>query len=653
MEQRRQRWRIVGSVLIGGLVGVAALQLHALETRLSTQSQQLRMLGEATERMAVQLERIRGGASVAERAGSAPSGATVLHPEVKDFLAPRDIHWPPPGAKTNGVIAVDWFSGDPKGFNPIVENYSDLPDKLANYIESRLIQRNAWTNPDTYYGDLAWRVEALDNFKHFVVYLRKGVKWHPASGVDLTNPRYAWLNKEHLLTAHDFTFMFDMITDPQVQNGFLKNYYEELESWKALDDYTLEIKWKKSQALNVEYSVYASPLPRFLYAFNEDGTPIPEGTVGLALNQHWYNNKGLVGTGPYRFAEYTPGVQIRLERNEDYYDELPAIKSVRYSIYTDRTQTVLKLKSGELSFGTLRAGQYREEVLQYLELPPEQRPKNSPFLDGTITCDVVDHPAYYYIGWNQENPIFKDRRVRRAMTLALNRQELVEKVFSGLGRISRGPFMETGPYLAPEIQPLPFDLKQAAALLKEAGWVDSDGDGLLDNNLGSGPRTPFHFTLMIYPAPEWANLANIYKEDLLSIGVKIDIEAVEWSHMLKRWDERKFDAYTGAWSLLWSTDPYQIWHSSQADVPKGSNRVGFRNKQADALIDELRGTLDPGKRTELLRAVHRIIHEEQPYTFIYTPKFPQCHRQEVKGVIYSKVRPVPDFQPWWSTRVDG
>jgi ABC-type transport system substrate-binding protein len=514
--------------------------------------------------------------------------------------------------------------------------------------------RNRWTDPNQFYGDLAWRIEVTDDYKEFTLYLRKGVKWHRVSGVDLESPRYRWLDKEHELTAHDFVFYFDLLMNPQVQNGWLKNYFEQLASWKAIDDYTLQVKWKRTEAGNLEQTLLTAPLPRFLYAHAEDGTPIPEATLGQAFNQHWYNNRGLVGTGAYRLVEYKPGSHLLLERNEQFYGELPAIETLRYSIYTDRTQTVLKLKSGELSFGQLRAGQYREEVQQYEALPAAQRPKNSPFLDGTIRCDIIDQTSYYFIGWNSENPLFSDRRVRTAMTHALNRQGIIERVFNGMGQISRGPFLETSGNLAPEVQPLAFDLKRAAALLAEAGWADSDGDGLLDRADAMGKRTPFVFTFLFRAAlPEWASFANVYKEDLLSIGVKMNIESVEWSLQLKRMDEKKFDAFLSGWALPWSTDPYQVWHSSQADVPRGSNRVGFRNKKADALIEELRGTLDPTKRTEILRAFHRIVHEEQPYTFILIPKIPFCYRSTVQNVIYAKERPQADIMPWWTTQAGG
>jgi len=654
MEPRRTGWRVASTLAIIGLLGVSALQLHAVEARLLAQSQQIRVLGEATERMAAKLERLQGGAALGPAAPAQPSLEKVLHPEVKDFFSPKATHWPPPGAKTNGLIVWDWFSGDPKGFNPVIESSADLRDKLRSYIEAALGQRNRWTDPDEYYGDLAWRVEVTEDYKVFTFYLRQGVEWHPVSGVDLTSPRYAWLNKEHELTAHDFVFYFDMLLHPQVQNGFVKNYFEQLESWKALDDYTFQVRWKKTEAGNVEQTLLATPLPRFLYAYAEDGTPIPEATLGQAFNQHWYNNRGIVGTGPYRMREYVPGSHITLERNEKYFGEAPAIKTVRYLMYADRTQTVLKLKSGELSFGQLRPGQYREEVQRFIGLPEAQRPKDSPFSNGAIQCDVVDQLGYQYIGWNAELPMFADRRVRTAMTLAINRFEIVDKVFSGLGTVARGPFLESTGYLAPDVKPLPFDLKRAAALLAEAGWADSDGDGLLDKADAAGKRTPFEFSLLIQNnSPEWASAANVIKEDLLSIGVKMNVESAEFGTMLKRMDEKSFQAYVSGWGMLWSTDPFQIWHSSQASVPKGSNRVGFRNAQADKLIEQLRVTLDRRARTELLRAFHRIVHEEQPYTFVYTPKIAYCHRNTIKGVTFAKERPVADFQLWWSEQADG
>jgi ABC-type transport system substrate-binding protein len=158
---------------------------------------------------------------------------------------------------------------------------------------------------------------------------------------------------------------------------------------------------------------------------------------------------------------------------------------------------------------------------------------------------------------------------------------------------------------------------------------------------------PFEFTLTIYGSnKEIAALANIYKEDLLKIGVRLNVDAPEWSLMQKRMSEKSFDAYTGGWGVTWEDDPYQIWHSSQADVPGGSNRVGFRNKEADALMEKIHVTFDHDERLRLYHAFHRIIHDEQPYTFLFSKTDYVCTWNDVKDVVFAKLRPAIRTLPW-------
>ena len=122
---------------------------------------------------------------------------------------------------------------------------------------------------------------------------------------------------------------------------------------------------------------------------------------------------------------------------------------------------------------------------------------------------------------------------------------------------------------------------------------------------------------------------------------------MEWSLLQKRMDEKQFDVYVAGWGQPWESDPYQLWHSSQADVPRGSNRVGFRNAEADRVIETLRETFDPAERIRLFRSLHRILHEEQPYTFLYVPKEVFCWRREVRGVVFAKSAPKTNALPWW------
>ncbi|HVU04260.1 MAG TPA: ABC transporter substrate-binding protein [Polyangiaceae bacterium] len=622
------------------------VQTHEVEKRLVVQGQQIRALGEAVERLsAAGGDRAARPAEVEPKAAEDPIPEHVLHPEVPNFLKPKSRHWPTKGQFTEGALIRGWPSGDPKGFNPIIENSEDIVDIIGPLCGASLAYRDPWTDPNDWNGDLATRVEITDDMKEFTFYLRKGVKWHEPLGV--SDPRHAWMKGDHFLTAEDVVFTLDLIMNPQVSNGFIKNYFKELESWKAVDEHTVVVRWKKKEYLNVETTLSISPVPKFLLGSDEDGKPFPKETLGLRVNQHWYNNKGFVGAGPYRMTSYEPGNSIVLRRNDDYHGDKPSIRDVRFVIFTDPNQTLLKLKAHEIGIGGLTPGQYRDEILQYQDA--KTKPAGSPFFDGRIQHDFISRFSYYYVGWNADRPLFSDKRVRRAMTLAMNRKQILDSVFVGLGKLATGPYMAESPANDPSIQPIPFDLEQAKKELAEAGWTDTDGDGIVDGLLhpGDTKRTPFQFTLLIYgSSKEYAAFANIYKEDLLKIGVKMNIDAAEWSLMQKRMHEKDFDAYTGGWGLTWEEDLYQIWHSSQADVPQGSNRVGFRNAAADRIIEKLRVTFDRDERLALLREFHRLVNDEQPYTFMLSRTIPFCHWNDVTDVVYAKYSPPVLTFPW-------
>ena len=655
----------VVAMLVVALIalGIVVFQFDNLEQRFLTQSQQLRALGDSTDRLAGrvdQLVRQLESGQLAPSAGSERTGRArpskyahveLLHPEVENYLQPSDFDYPPSDAAMDGTLARGWSSGDPRTLNPILSNAAEVSTLLEPYLRPTFADRMVWTDPSRWQGDLAWRAEITDDYKEYTFYLKEGVLWHAPSGVDLDGA-HAWLAGEHEVTAHDFVFFLDMMLNPQVENGFAKSYYADIDSWEAVSDYVFVVRWKRRVYLSLAVSLALEPLPEFLFAYEEDGSRIPDETLGLVFNQHWYNSTGMVGSGPYRMTRFESGAQIRLVRNENYSGDLgarPAIKELVYPIYTDPKKTLLLLKAHEIAIGTLRPGEYREEILRWQDVPESERPKDSPFFNGDITCEVKSRSAYNYIGWNSAKPIFADKRVRRALGMALNRDGIIENVFVGLGFPAVGPFLPGSPYSDPTIKPLDFDLEGARALLGEVGWEDTDGDGLLDRDLnGDGVRTPFEFRFMLYgSSPEWASLANIYKDDLLKIGVKIDVEPLEWSLMTKRMDEKEFDAFSGGWLMGWESDPYQLWHSSQADIPRGSNRVGFRNAEADELIERLRETFDEQERVRMFRRLHGLIFDSQAYTFFKVAETPYCWWKDVENVVFARTTPIVNTLPWW------
>ena len=650
----------VGTGLLAAILVVLLiflLQLDTLEERLIQQAQELRALGEKTDRASSRIERLdaklsSGGFSSSSSGGGADAYADVpvLHPDVPNYLSPPEFSIANPDVPQDGVLYKPWSSGEPSGFNPVISNDGMISQAIEAYAGSAFAGRQAWTNPDKWEGDLAWRVEITDDYREYTIYLRRGVKWHTPSGVDLSDERYAWLRGDHELTARDVVFTFDMVLHPQVDNGFIKNYFADLESWEALDDYTVRVRWKKKVRNSIAMTIGMSPIPEFLYAYDERGDRIPDETIGLRFNQHWYNNRGFVGAGPYRFTSYEPGVRMVLERYEDYYGDKPAVKRIELPIYSDTKRGLLMLRSGELSVRRLYEGEYREEILAWQDKPESEWP-DSPFLNGELECQEIPASVFSYLGWNANKPMFADKRVRRAMTHALNRQQIIDEIFVGLGQVATGPFPLANPGHDETIRPLPFDLDKARALLAEAGWEDTDADGLLDKDLDPTDddpgRSPFEFSFLLFGGSnEWAAMANVFKEDLLKIGVRMSIVTAEWSLMQKRMAEKDFDVHSGAWGQVWEQDPFQIWHSSQADVPKGSNRIGFRNARVDELIEALRENFDDDERAAMLREIHGILHEEQPYTFFRNRKIVYCNRDYVEGV-RATVTGSLNSLPWW------
>ena len=535
-------------------------------------------------------------------------------------------------AKFGGTLRRN-LGDDPKGFNWVTENSVDVRE-LQWMIHSALARRD-FSNPDNFVPELAYRIEANEDYTEYTIHLREGVMWQ-VPPVDATDKRFEWLREPREMTAEDVAFYFELVRDPQVEAGSIKNYYEDLEGVEVIDDHTLKVKWKRPVYHSMAYTLEAYPMPKWLYSRDESGELLPKETLGLKFNNHWASRYP-IGTGPYSFVKYDKGVQLKLERSDSFWGEKPPIETIAYAIVKDPEQSYLKLKADELDITGVPPESYKRDIVEA---------KSGPFVEGTLGHKVIDRFAYYYIGWNADKPLFADRKVRLAMTHAMNRQQMIDKVFHGLGTIQTGSYYHKMDINDPTVEPYPFDLGKARALLDEAGWKDSNGDGIRDKVV-DGQKVNFDFNILTYNSPTYRSMLNIFKEDLRKIGVRMNPQPVDWPTMQKKMDEKAFDAFTGGWGLDWLTDPYQLWHSSQADIPKGSNRVGFRHKRADEIIEELRVTFDDSERRALLRELHRIFHHEQPYTFFFSPKSVVAWQPRLQNVVFQQIRPQTYSLPWF------
>ena len=550
-----------------------------------------------------------------------------------NFITYRNSRYHVEGATEGGTINRAAMADIP-GLNPLTQNAADVSE-MYHYVAETLATRQR-DDPDRWVGELATRIEVNDDYTEYHVWLRDDVTWHRPA-VDSADPRYDWARAERPLVADDFVFFLELVLDPSVEAAHLRNYYEKTAGIEVVNDHEFILRWEEPQYQSISFTLGMAPLPRWLYGADEDGVLYDASEVGRRFNEHWYNNM-MIGTGPYRFESWVPGGAITLSRNDQYWGDAPSLEQIEYRVIGDATARLNNLAAGDVDFINMQPTQYRNSVVEG---------QTQGFQNGDLEVETFQGTAYRYLGWDADGPYFNDRRVRLAMTHAFNRELLLRENMYNLGTLITGNFFVNGPDYNNDIEPWPFDLERAGQLLTEAGWVDNDGDGIREK-IVDGERMNFEFGMMTYGyRPEFVAAMEHFRNDLRSIGVIMNVQPTEWAVIVQRMEEKDFDAYTGGWVLGWESDPYQIWHSSQADLPQSSNRVGFRNEEADGIIEEARRTFDPEARAELFHRFHEIVHEEQPYTFWFSGLEIGAWSSNLKNVNFAPIRPFTSNRNWY------
>jgi ABC-type transport system substrate-binding protein len=541
------------------------------------------------------------------------------------------------------------YGSEPKGFNTLLENDAGLSDYVELYIYDSVANRH-WKRPSAFNQApaLCWRVEASPDYQEYTLFFRHDAYWHEPP-VDVR--QYPHLAGRHQVTANDLKFTVDIINNPQSDCAVYRSYYRGC-TVEVLDDYTAVVRWDKTLFTSLSWTLNGPIIPKFVYGYDEGGKEYPKETIGQIFNDHWYDllRAGPVGDGPYYFVKYEPNKFIDLKRDDDWYgykEEPPfAIRDQHLRIYRESETPMNWGRAGELDIFGLNSTRYREWVLE------ETDPK-SPFKNGEIITYKAPNTGYLYFGWKNTDPLFSDKRVRRAMTYACNRQEICEKIFLGRYEVMSSPVYPASEEADPDLKPLPFDLEKAKQLLDEAGWKLNPSTGIREKEV-QGRVIPFSFQLnWPGPEPDMENAINQYKNDLISIGIKMEPLSTEWAQFQKELQDRKYNAFTLLWVVPgWEHDFDQIWNSRGIQDPGSSNYIEFSNPEVDRLSDELRTLMDPKKRIEYVRRIGRILYDEMPYTFFAWRKIFRSYHSYVKGVqeypFYS--RPLMRVFPFWVDR---
>lgn len=549
-----------------------------------------------------------------QAASSAPAaGAPFANDDLRD-----------PAAEEGGSMYVSTQSL-PGSLNGTVTNEATISE-ITGLVLDTLGEPN---NNDLtrYEPKMAESWEVSPDGLEYTIHLRRNVLWQPY--VDPVDKREVGARP---VTSADFLFYWQTIQNPKIPCEAIRTYYQMLDRIDIIDDYTFKVVWKEPYSLAETFTLGLSPLPKHYYRPDpswDDARFADEFTTSA-------RNQWLIGTGPYKLASWDKNREVVLERDENYYGPKPAIKERRILLMPDPSVSFLEFKRGRLDRYGLLPAQWHEETPEpdFKLVTPSidtawqdskdwdaRKRAKDPSTDCLFEKYQYAGSSWSYVGYNLLRPLFADKRVRTALTRLINRERILDEVYLGLGTIISGPFVPRSPYYNHDVKPLPFDPAEAARILADAGWADTDNDGVLDKDYdGSGTRKPFEFTFIVPSSSSISRrISAIIEQDMIKAKIKVNIKPIEWSVYIQLLENRDFDVCSLGWVGSIEGDPYQIWHGSGAHIKSSSNHVGYSSAEADRLIDLGRRTIDKNERYRIYRQLHQVIAEDQPYTFLIAP----------------------------------
>jgi peptide/nickel transport system substrate-binding protein len=457
------------------------------------------------------------------------------------------------------------------------------------------------------------------------------------------------------LTAEDVVFALKATRHPRVNAPAQRNYFNSVKDAQALDPYTVRITLSEPYFLNDWVLGGISPLPRHYYDPENllDGITVAELNAwdsldaarkekaerfAEAFNRNF--NRNPMGPGALALEnparDYVTGEKIELRRRKDFWapgdPKLgdPWVDRILYRVLNNADAALAALKAGSVDVMGLRPVQYLKQT-------------NDDKFAEKIEKHAGPSSSYSYIGWNEKRELFQDKRVRQALSHLVDKKNICAKVMLGLADPVESPIYLGRPEYNDKLAPWPYDPAKARALLAEAGWTDSNGDGILDKN---GKRLAFEI-ISNSGNDDRKNLGLVVIDELKRAGIDASFRAIDWSIMLEKVKSFDYDAVILGWTSGGTQPPdlFQIWHSSQA-VEGGSNHISYKNPEVDELLVKYRVEFDAAKRKALYDRVQEILYDEQPYTFVYAPQSLAAYDRRFKGVIwYPSGR--PDQAEWF------
>ena len=460
-------------------------------------------------------------------------------------------------------------STNPSRLNPILATDSSSAE-IAGYIFNGLVKYDKDANKII--SDLAEKFYFVDD-KTLIFELRKNVKWHDGA---------AFSAKDVLFTYQ--TLISDKISSPY-SSGF-----RFVKSVKILNPYKIQVNYKEP---------YFKALETWMMGI------LPEHILKDEQNMmsSKFNTKP-IGTGPYKLEQLEHSKNIILAAFDEYFEGRPRIDKISFHIIADATTRFLMLKSSQLDIGSVEPMAYERQLKEE-------------FFEKFKIYEKISL-AYTYLGFNLRLEKFKDARVRKALSLAIDRQEIIDILFFNHASPCSGPFLPGSAAFNESVKVPTQDIQEALRLLKEAGYDEEN---------------PFSFEIVTSNSSSIRPYAaQILQHQLKRAGVVVTLRVMEWQAFLNMVVfPHKFDAVLLGWSLSPTPDPYVFWHSD-SDKKGSFNLVGYNNPKMDKLIEESQSIIDRELLAKKWQKMFKMITDDNPYLFLYIPNSITAVDKDIKNI---------------------
>ena len=447
-------------------------------------------------------------------------------------------------------------SANPSRLNPILATDSSSSE-IAGFIFNGLVKYDK--DNSTIIGDLASSFHFKDD-KTLIFKLKKNVEWHDGEK----------------FTAKDVVFTYKTLISPKISSPYSAGF-RFVKDVIAIDEYTVQVEYKQAYFKALETWMMGI-LPQHILKDEQN-------LMSSAFNIN------PIGTGPYSLFQLEHSKNIILHANDNYFEGRPKIDEISFHVIADAMTRFLMLKSGELDIGSVEPMQYERQL-------------TPGFFEKFNIYEKITH-SYTYLGLNLRIDKFKNPKVREALSVAVDRDEIIQILFFNHAKVCTGPFLPSSIAFNKDVKAPTQNIQKAKELLKEAGYDKSN---------------PFEFEIVTSNSSSIRPYAaEILQHQLKKAGVIVKLRVMEWQAFLNMVVfPHKFDSVLLGWGLSPTPDPYMFWHSDN-DKRGGFNLVGYDDAKMDKMIEESQEIIDRKKLAKIWQEMFKMITDKNPYLFLYIP----------------------------------